>query len=788
MSPRSGASFMIEEVKDQCQNQNVELEEIFNLAKKPGTTYAAQSDLKASLRKCLPRLSRELIDKIIRGFNTEKIEQKNYFVYFGLKDDTIEEPEEAKEKSQKEWITMFTDLLNSSKLNPQVFAKEADVNKDGVIDLKEFEESVKKHIRNSKLSFLELQHIVRAFDINRDNKVTINEYNAIIKKYGSEIKTSNKDDIIEEARKVCRTNGFTLKDCLSEFTFDDKKEISVIMAQKKIRDDTGFDKKQANDLINAIKTGDQNYITGEEMFAFYDEYIPDYENVKLELKYILACAKYEQSTTIFKFITQDLDMDPNEDILIKDFTSKLGGRVFFGKSSCENLYREVKKQRPEIPNPNIVDFYTLVLNQRDIDQLPTELRNSKKVIEKLQEGLAERTGEALAPALIAVGKKSNKDFSAKSEDHIEIYEFIKIFVDINRLVTSREALLIYDEITNPDSKQKRQARGSTTGKDIYKIIVGEPAKAEPPNKEEPSKKMDLPKKEEAKKPIPKAEEEDDDGAEEEKIETKKPTAGKASAVQNIEKTSKIYLPIIYDRFKKSVLVKSDNLNSYITPFFTEKGVKPADIQAATDEIMGGAAEIKFKELSKSIETLSSYKFTTKDRMKELSGIIKEAAASNLLDDVSKDKGYINTILKLKRDPKDEYRKFELIRTFYKNMKEIKTLAGTAAAPPVETKQDVKKKAPQEEEKKNPVIGAFAMFGKDTKEEGPAGPMGPVGPAAARPDAGAMALLEQIKEKVEATDFGVLRQKDDTNNADASKSFHVDKDEQKKFNLLLSNFI
>jgi hypothetical protein len=44
-----------------------------------------KGDLKNSLRKKLPDLSRELIEKAIEGFKNDKIARKEFMIYFGIK-------------------------------------------------------------------------------------------------------------------------------------------------------------------------------------------------------------------------------------------------------------------------------------------------------------------------------------------------------------------------------------------------------------------------------------------------------------------------------------------------------------------------------------------------------------------------------------------------------------------------------------------------------------------------------------------------------------------------------
>lgn len=355
-----------------------------------------------------------MIDSTINDFKEEKITYTEYLVYFDVKD-AKKKTEESIEKAQQKWIKKYCEALAKNNLKPIEIFTEADVNKDGVLDLKELEKVLKQYVDSADISYPDLQHIMDAFDVNNDGKVSKSEYETAVNKYA--VKPSlaeGSGDVIKAAVKACRDNNTSLKECFSKCGFTDRGNITVVNLQRKIKEGTGFDKKDINTIIQTIKPGENTNITGDEIFEFYDKHLQDETNVILELKYIMIRSKLEESSSILKFLEIELDFDLSSDLLLKEFTTILRDTLHIQKSSCIHLYKEIKTIRPKIPNPNIVDFYSLILNQRDEDLLPNQEVDARNIKQKV----------------------IDCNFSPDSEkEQLELYDFIEIFVDVNEIIT-----------------------------------------------------------------------------------------------------------------------------------------------------------------------------------------------------------------------------------------------------------------------------------------------------------------------------------------------------------------
>lgn len=272
------------------------------------------------MRNSLPSLSRSLIEEVLKDFPEENINFTEYLIYFDLKD--VRKRDDASlSKDQKKWIKKYTEVLNKHKISPDKLMQEADTNNDGIISLEELKRATKEYIPAKELSFKELQHVLDAFDINHDGKVTTKEYQATVKKYKASDEGS---DIVEKIVKACRDNGSSLKEGFSKCDFNTKGQIPIPTAQRKIKSTSGLDASEINELMELFKDGGKKTsITGDEIFNFYDQNIPDDPNIRLEIKYLLKRAEIEESDTILKYLDNDLGFELEEDLLKKEFNDNL---------------------------------------------------------------------------------------------------------------------------------------------------------------------------------------------------------------------------------------------------------------------------------------------------------------------------------------------------------------------------------------------------------------------------------------------------------------------------------
>ena len=283
MSPRSGTSFVIQEIKDHCNIVNNQPGEIFNLARKPSKSYAIKEDLQMSFRQCLPKLSREIIQLLINSFDNDQVQYNEFLIMMDLKE-VKRKTDDSSQKAQLKWIKKYVQVLNANGVDPNMVMKDADTDKNGIIDLKEFEKALKQYIKPDQLSFSDLQHILDSLDVNNDGNVTLSEYKVAIEKYGT---NDEKDNAIKDSIEACRAKGTTLKKSISKCEFNLQGMVSVPILMKNIKSGTGFDNKQTNELIQLIKQSNDNEVSAEEIFKFYDTHLPDDINIDLEIKYII---------------------------------------------------------------------------------------------------------------------------------------------------------------------------------------------------------------------------------------------------------------------------------------------------------------------------------------------------------------------------------------------------------------------------------------------------------------------------------------------------------------------
>jgi len=221
-----------------------------------------------------------------------------------------------------------------------------------------------------------------------------------------------------------------------------------------------------------LKLQNNPYITGDEIFEFYENYLADDLNIDLELKYVLTKKDFEDSETILQYLNSELGFELEKDLLKKEFSKNLGETLHLNKSSQSHLYKRVKSVRPKIPNPNIVDFYILLLNQRDEGLIEDELTDANKIKKKINKILNTKYGKD-GKSISKFSKESNFEFSPKNDEELTLYEFIEVFVDRSEFITSKEAMILFDDINQTPNKTHTQARSKIISSKIYNYFSGE---------------------------------------------------------------------------------------------------------------------------------------------------------------------------------------------------------------------------------------------------------------------------------------------------------------------------
>ena len=448
-TPRSGMSIIVQLVKNEWEKQGVKIDEIFKMSKMQGKTYGAKADITASIRSWIPTLSREAVDKMLSGFKEDKINYSDFLVYFDVKEAKIK-TEESKDKAQQKWVKYYTEAWNKNNVDAMEIVKEADVNKDNKLDLKELEAIAKQYLKSPIIEYKELQHILDWFDANNDGIWSIQEYKDAILKYGvkNEFSLSDKEkkDFIMLAKKKWSDNKTSLKTALSEYEFNEKWELSVQFITRGIKSATEFSQADAKKLVD-IMTNDPEAksISAEHIFSFYDEYLSEDPNISLELKLILAKKIFEDSPSILKYLEVELSMDPEKDILLKEFTQTMRDWLEIQKSSSEYIYNQITSFNNKKIQPRLLEFYGLILNERDKDKVIEEAIDPKSAFSKLSTFLKSKY-KGSKTALTDLGKEHGFEFSSKGSDStVHTYNFFEIFCDLNEVLTAREALCLFED-------------------------------------------------------------------------------------------------------------------------------------------------------------------------------------------------------------------------------------------------------------------------------------------------------------------------------------------------------
>ena len=351
---------------------------------------------------------------------------------------------------------------------------------------------------------------------------------------------------------------------------------------KRLKSDTSLDNNQLNQLLNCIISPDATEITAQNLFKFYDNFLSDDPNTDLELKYMLF-NKEKLAKTIFDYLEKYLEMNITEKPLSLDsFAESLKTTLQIEKSSSGHIYAKMKKIRPEAKTPGSIDLYTLLLNYRDSEQVGSQLTAPKEIAKKLYSAIEARYPKNKNEALNKFGTDFEVSFNENgSSQWFDPASFVRLFVDMNKFITATEAIVCFKDI-KPLQKTPGSVdtvvSASTIGQYLRNTVqVEKPKKAEPsPIPKSPEVKPKSPISKHEPEPKPKVE---------------KPES--VSLIHKVEKSSGQYLPIIYTRTAKSAIIKETNLSRYLSAFFKEPKVTPAELDEMKELIMGDNLQLNF---------------------------------------------------------------------------------------------------------------------------------------------------------------------------------------------------
>jgi hypothetical protein len=315
-----------------------------------------------------------------------------------------------------------------------------------------------------------------SFDINNDGKVTSKEYEAAVKKYGApdvDDPDVTRDEIVYAAKDASKNSGLTLKKAIATCDFNENNAIPIQTLNRNIRNKIGYDHQQANELINLIREGEEPEITAEEIFTFYDEKLADDPNIDLEIKIILNRIEIEQSESIIKYLVRECGFEADKDLLLKLFWSNLDEVFQIKKSSSKHIYDELKLIRENIINPNLNDFYILLLERRDLEKLRTETTNVQAIKGKIEKYLTSKFDKDLSKALSKIGEENDVVISAKADkDMTKFVEFLEIFWDKHRVITPKEAETIFNDINSTQKIPDNPPHIKISGRVIFNYFWG----------------------------------------------------------------------------------------------------------------------------------------------------------------------------------------------------------------------------------------------------------------------------------------------------------------------------
>ena len=279
--------------------------------------------------------------------------------------------------------------------------------------------------------------------------------------------SEEKNKLITLAKKKWRDYGSSLKSVIAKYTFNRKLEILAQNLENGIKIATGFGQGDAKKLVYFITNNPCALcVTSKQILQFYDEYLKEDSNISLELKLILAQKELKNYPSILKYLKIEWPIDHDKDILLKEFIQMMKELLELPKSSSEFIYNEIIGFNKNKIQPKLLEFYCLILNERDKDKVKEEELNSKLIFAKISSFLKKKYKGSKTP-LTDLGNEHDFNFSSKGYDStLHDYDFIEIVCDSSEIITAREALWLFDDI-----KESHKIEGNiVSGKTIFEYF------------------------------------------------------------------------------------------------------------------------------------------------------------------------------------------------------------------------------------------------------------------------------------------------------------------------------
>jgi hypothetical protein len=140
----------------------------------------------------------------------------------------------------------------------------------------------------------------------------------------------------------------------------------------------------------------------------------------------------------------------------------------------------------------------------------------------------------------------------------------------------------------------------------------------------------------------------------------------SSIIREVEKESQKMIPIIFNRFSKSVEITQKHLKAYLSKYYPKQSNER--LVGMVTELMNNEDNIRIKTFSYRVKECSSYIPDTKNKQKKLRQIFKDYFNQHNGMDVSTYKEFVNAILALENDPNSLYENFNLILAFFEQEK------------------------------------------------------------------------------------------------------------------------